>query len=125
MRIAMVVTFVKLASTRNVAETARTLKYSESTVWYHIRCLEKSWRVTLFDRETRSLILTEEGRTALRLAGDFLLLARRLEALGRMGHRLPALAVHGPPVPLPRIGSSGAPRSAVPATSGQLAKETS
>lgn len=77
----MLKTFVEAASRRSVADAAKELQYSESTVTYHIREVEKVCRAELFERRVRGLTLTHSGRVALDIARLMLALSAALETL--------------------------------------------
>jgi DNA-binding transcriptional LysR family regulator len=55
--------FVKVAETKSFSEAARRLRSSKSLVSRQISALEAELGVRLLQRTTRSLTLTEEGRT--------------------------------------------------------------
>lgn len=57
--------FIKLAEIGNFMEAADELFISQSTLSKHINSLEKELEVSLFDRTTRRVKLTEAGRTLL------------------------------------------------------------
>jgi len=77
----MLNTFVVAATTGSVSETARTLRYSESTVSYHIREVEKFCRGQLFERQIRGLSLTRRGMAVLEISHQLLRMASELESL--------------------------------------------
>lgn len=66
MRIQLLRTFLVCAELRNFALAAQRLLYSESSVAYHIRDLEKSLGAQLFIREDGRLELTPAGALILR-----------------------------------------------------------
>lgn len=75
----MLKTFVVATSTGSISKTAQMLRYSESTVWYHIREIEKSSGSLLFDREVRGLSLTREGKEIQDLARELLKIIDAIE----------------------------------------------
>jgi DNA-binding transcriptional LysR family regulator len=62
-RLATMEAFVKVAETKSFSEAARRLRSSKSLVSRQISALEAELGVRLLQRTTRSLTLTEEGRT--------------------------------------------------------------
>lgn len=102
----MVRTFVTVASAAGVADAARELMYSESTVLYHVRELEKAWQVPLFVRGGGRMRLSAHGRAALEPARQLLRMADHLQSTaaggtaalaGRCGGRVPpGRRVRGP-----------------------------
>jgi len=100
----MLRTFVVAASTGSVAETAKKLRYCESTVLYHIREVEKICRTQLFERQTRGLNLTRKGRVALDISQQLLRRVSELESL----HSRPAAGASGRTVR--RVGGNLASR---------------
>lgn len=61
-RLATMEAFVRVAETRSFSEAARRLRTSKSLVSRQVAALEAELGVRLFNRTTRSLTLTEEGR---------------------------------------------------------------
>lgn len=78
MRIQLLRTFVVVASCRSFAVAAEQLLYSESSVTYHVRELEKSLRAQLIVRSGRSLELTRVGSAVLDVCIEVLAAADRL-----------------------------------------------
>jgi len=60
--------FISLAQTRSFLETSLQLYISTSALSRHIQALEKDLGVPLFQRTTRKVILTEQGRLFLTYA---------------------------------------------------------
>ncbi len=54
--------FVQVAETLNFSEAAKRLSLSQPTISHHIKVLERDLGVTLFDRSTSKLSLTNAGR---------------------------------------------------------------
>jgi DNA-binding transcriptional LysR family regulator len=77
----MLFTFMVAASTGSVAETAKRLRYSKSTVLYHIREVEKACGAELFERDVRGLVLTRSGQKALEISKQLLRKADELKSL--------------------------------------------
>ena len=78
MRIQLLRTFVAVAELGSPSLAAQRLLYSESSVAYHIRELEKSLGAQLFTRADRSLELTRAGQAALGPTVDLLRTADRM-----------------------------------------------
>lgn len=66
-------TFVRAASSRSFTRTAAQLGISRSLVTRHIAALEQNLGVTLFNRSTRSIRLTEDGVSYLQSCERILL----------------------------------------------------
>ena len=66
MRIQLLRTFLVCADLRNFLLAAERLVYSESTIGYQIRVLEKSLGAQLFTRANSHRELTTAGRAILR-----------------------------------------------------------
>ena len=66
-------TFVRAARSRSFTRTAAQLGISRSLVTRHIAALEQSLGVTLFNRSTRSVLLTEDGASYLQSCERILL----------------------------------------------------
>ena len=81
MNTVMLQTFVTAASTGSISEAAKKLSYSESTVAYHIREVEKVCGTRLFDKEMRGLILTRRGQAAVDIARQLLHFSAQLTSL--------------------------------------------
>lgn len=77
----MLYTFMIAASTGSVAEAAKKLRYSKSTVLYHIREVEKACGAELFDRDVRRFTLTRSGQKALEISEQLLRKADELKSL--------------------------------------------
>lgn len=60
--------FLELASTENYQQAADALFISQATLSKHIQALEAELGLTLFDRSTRSVRLSEEGKLLLQHA---------------------------------------------------------
>src|SRR6185437_8349024 len=95
--------FVAVARNESYIGAARVIGLSQPAVTASIRQLEAVLRVRLFDRTTRSVRLTEQGRgffpVAERLLGDLDGAVANIRALGEMQHGrvvvacLPSVAV--------------------------------
>lgn len=57
--------FVDLAKTENMTQSAENLGYAQSTVSSHLNILEKEFELLLFDRIGKKLKLTEDGQEFL------------------------------------------------------------
>lgn len=77
----MVNTFVVAATAGSISAAARKLRFSESTVSYHVREIEKACRAQLFERCVRGFTLTRDGHAALELSHKLLSAASELETL--------------------------------------------
>lgn len=86
----MLYTFMIAASTGSVAETAKKLRYSKSTVLYHIREVEKACGAELFERDVRKFTLTRSGQKALEISEQLLRKADELKSLPTGGPRVMA-----------------------------------
>ena len=78
MRLQLLRTFVVVAEVGSPSVAAQRLLYSESSVAYHIRELEKSLGAQLFTRTSQSLQLTRAGEAALGLTIELLRTADRI-----------------------------------------------
>ena len=85
----MVNTFVVAATAGSISAAARKLRYSESTVAYHVREVERACRVQLFERNMRGFKLTRDGHAALAISEKLLRTASELEALPPLPPRPP------------------------------------
>lgn len=109
----MVNTFVVAATVGSISAAARKLRYSESTVAYHVREIEKACRAQLFERNIRGFNLTRDGRVALAISEKLLHTASELQTLPpRHAHTSPAgaRATHRASVAQPTRLSPVAPR---------------
>lgn len=70
MRIEYLTEFTDLARTLSYTETARNASVSESALSRHIRSVEDELGVTLFQRTSRRVRLTDEGSRLLHAAGS-------------------------------------------------------
>ncbi|MFD5204683.1 LysR family transcriptional regulator [Streptomyces sp. NPDC058375] len=77
----MLYTFMIAASTGSIAETAKKLRYSKSTVLYHIREVEKACGAELVERDVRRFTLTRSGQKALEISEQLLRKADELKSL--------------------------------------------
>lgn len=64
MHIKQLVSFVTVARTKNMAQTALALNYSHSTIFGHLESLEKEYSTKLYCRTSHGIELTPEGRAA-------------------------------------------------------------
>jgi len=65
MEIQHIITFLKVAELKNFTKTAQELNFSQSTISFHIKTLEKDLGIKLFHRDSRKLSLTFEGKMVL------------------------------------------------------------
>lgn len=65
MEIQHVLTFLKVVELKNFTKTAQELNFSQSTISFHIKTLEKELGIKLFNRDSRKLSLTSEGQLIL------------------------------------------------------------
>jgi LysR family transcriptional activator of nhaA len=77
--------FWHVANEGNMTRVAKQLHVSASALSAQIRQLEEAMEVTLFERQGRSLVLTEAGRQALHYANEIFTTGEELEALLRRG----------------------------------------
>lgn len=68
MRVEYLNEFLELAHTENYQEAAENLFISQATLSKHIQALETEFNLTLFDRTTRSVRLSEDGKFLLQYA---------------------------------------------------------
>ena len=68
MRVEYLNEFLELAHTENYQEAAENLFISQATLSKHIQALETAFNLTLFDRTTRSVHLSEDGKFLLQYA---------------------------------------------------------
>lgn len=80
--------FWQVAKTGNLTKAAKNLHVSQSALSSQIRQLEDAMEATLFQREGRSLVLTEAGQRALLYAEDIFSKGEELESLLRNGVNL-------------------------------------
>lgn len=73
--------FWQVAKTGNLTKTANNLNVSQSALSSQIRQLENNMDTTLFEREGRTLKLTEAGQHALTYAEDIFSKGEELESL--------------------------------------------
>jgi len=62
--------FIVLVDKMNFSEAADELYISQSTLSKHIISLEKELRITLFDRNTRNISLSDQGKVFLKYAKE-------------------------------------------------------
>jgi DNA-binding transcriptional LysR family regulator len=76
-------TFCVAARTGNFTRAAAELGYCQSTVTVHIRSLERELGAPLFERNrfSKTVILTEAGKTALEYAERLLALVNETKAV--------------------------------------------
>lgn len=77
--------FWRVATEGNLTRVAQQLHVSQSALSAQIRQLESSMDVELFERRSRSLILTEVGKRVLSYAQDIFSRGEELESLLRRG----------------------------------------
>ena len=80
--------FWQVAKTGNLTKAAKNLHVSQSALSSQIKQLEDSMEATLFQREGRTLVLTEAGQRALIYAEDIFSKGEELESLLRNGESL-------------------------------------
>jgi DNA-binding transcriptional LysR family regulator len=73
--------FLCAAETLSFAEAARRLQFSQPTVGYQIKLLEKEWGVDLFERSEHGLTLTEAGHLLLPRARELMHQSVRLQQI--------------------------------------------
>lgn len=81
--------FVELAEELNFRKAAERLNMTQPTLSRHIEALELHFGRPLFDRDTRSVELTEEGRVLKECATEL------LACWGRLEERMKRAAAHG------------------------------
>jgi DNA-binding transcriptional LysR family regulator len=69
LRLSQLKAFCATATHKSFSAAARALESSQPTVWEQVRALERDFGATLLLRRGRELVLTEEGRVLLELAG--------------------------------------------------------
>ena len=72
MQIKQLTSFITMAKTRNMAQTALVLNYSHSTIFSHIESLEKEFGVKLYQRTSHGIDLTPQGDIFLQYAEKLL-----------------------------------------------------
>ncbi|MDX1588184.1 MAG: LysR family transcriptional regulator [Oleiphilaceae bacterium] len=77
--------FWRVALDGNLTRVSRTLHVSQSALSAQIRQLEDAMGVELFDRQGRSLTLTEAGQRVLSIANDIFVRGEELEGLMSRG----------------------------------------
>ncbi len=82
-------TFRVVGKTMNFTKAAMILGYSQSSVTSHIQALEKELGTTLLERDrfSKSITLTEAGRSALEYANRLIGMANELITSVRRGTR--------------------------------------
>jgi DNA-binding transcriptional LysR family regulator len=75
-------TFITVASTKNFSQAGLLLGYSQSTVTYHIKTLERELGAQVFSRFrfTRTIVLTDVGGRIYEYAKRLLALAEETRA---------------------------------------------
>lgn len=81
--------FMEVAELGSFTKAGDKLGYSQPTISFQIKQLEKELGVSLFDRIGHTVSLTEAGRDALRYAQDICHLSQEM-LLDTSGHREPA-----------------------------------
>lgn len=71
MHIKQLISFVTVARTKNMAQTALALNYSHSTIFGHLEALEKEFNTKLYCRTSRGIELTPKGEMLLVYAKQF------------------------------------------------------
>jgi len=77
--------FWQVAKSGNLTKTAKVLHVAQSALSSQIKQLEESMDVSLFEREGRTLVLTEAGQRTLGYAEDIFSKGEELESLLRKG----------------------------------------
>lgn len=72
-------TFVQVAEVNSFTKAAEILGYSQPTVSFQIKQLEKELEVQLFERIGHGIFLTKQGETVLRYAQKICKLSREME----------------------------------------------
>jgi DNA-binding transcriptional LysR family regulator len=73
-------TFLTVATTLNVTQSARRLHLAQSSVSEQIRALENELRAPLFERSARKLVLTDAGKRFYEYAREMLALSEEARA---------------------------------------------
>jgi len=68
MKIQHLSTFVTVARSKNMAQTATALNYSHSTIFSHLKALEKDYNTKLYYRTSQGIELTPKGEILLEYA---------------------------------------------------------
>lgn len=79
MDIKNLVTFINVAELNSFTKAAEMMGYSQSTVSFQIRQLEKELNTQLFDRINHTVMLTERGREVLEYAHEIGRLTKDLQ----------------------------------------------
>src|SRR5438128_12492985 len=69
LRLTQLRAFSATAAHKSFSAAARALGLAQPTVWEQVRALERDFGATLLLRRGRELVLTDEGRILLDLAG--------------------------------------------------------
>lgn len=117
MRIQLLRTFVVVAEVGSPSVAAQRLLYSESSVAYHIKELEKSLGAQLFTRTNHCLELTRAGQAALGPTIDLLRTADRMAEAVHVATRTARRPVR------PTMSVAPRPRPARPAPSPRPSQE--
>lgn len=97
-----------MAECQSFSGAARRVSYSESSVLYHVRELEKSLGAPLMRRADNRLEMTDAGRAVVGLARDLLDSADRIIATVTAVARVPAVPTSTPRQRTP-LGAADAP----------------
>ena len=81
--------FIEVAELGSFTKAGEKLGYSQPTISFQIKQLEKELDVSLFDRIGHTVSLTEAGRDALRYAQNICHLSQEMR-LDTSGHQEPA-----------------------------------
>jgi len=79
--------FWRVASEGNLSRVAEQMHVSQSALSAQIKTLEASSNTRLFERQGRSLVLTEKGRQVMRYAHDIFARGEELEAFLQRGEQ--------------------------------------
>lgn len=74
MQIRQLLSFISVARTKNMAQTAVALNYSHSTIYGHLEALEKEFHTKLYSRTSHGIELTSQGEVFLNYAKQFIAL---------------------------------------------------
>lgn len=72
MQLKQLKSFVTVARTKNMAQTAEALNYSHSTIYSHLESLEREFNTKLYIRTSHGIELTEKGVSLVSYAKKFI-----------------------------------------------------
>lgn len=73
-------TFLSVAKTENITQSAQEINFSQPTVTAHIKALEEHFGVLLFERVGKKLYITEAGKCLINYAERLLIIHREAQA---------------------------------------------